>query len=115
MDSEPVPAGLIETVDKQAGQHIYRARDAFGRGSTTVSLELPQVCSTCIEQAGDLIGLGDLTPLQAENDELRAELARVQAERDQAIAEREDADAAVRALRAFDRIRADKSRPRQAA
>ena len=64
-DSEPVPAGLIETVDKQAGQHVYTARDAFGRGSNTVSLELPQVCSECMTQAAALLGLEDVTPLQA--------------------------------------------------
>ena len=104
VDSEPVPAGLIETVDKRLGRHIYTARDAFGRGSHTATLELPQVCSECLTQGAALLGLEDITPLRAELDEARAELARVQAERDHAVTEREDADQAVRALRAFERI-----------
>ena len=104
VDSEPVPAGLIETVDKRPGRHVYTARDAFGRGATTVALELPQVCGECLTQGAALLGLEDITPLQAGADELRAELARVTAERDQAVSEREDADQAVRALRAFERI-----------
>jgi len=104
VDSEPVPAGLIESVDKQAGRHVYRARDAFGRGSTTVSLELPQVCSGCITQAAELVGFEDGTPLRAEADELRAELERVTAERDQAIAEQAEAEAALKGLQVVERL-----------
>ena len=115
VDSEPVPAGLIESVDKREGIHVYQARDAFGRGSRTVSLELPQVCGECLAQGAALIGFGDLTPVQAELDEARAELACVHAERDQAIAEREDSDNAVRALRAFERLGGGKASRAKAA
>jgi hypothetical protein len=103
-DDEMVPARLVETVDDQPGVRAYRSRDAFGRGSSTIAVVKPMACGDCITTAAGLIGLEDVTPLRAEADELRAEFQRVQADLAQATAEKTEAEDALRATAAMQRL-----------
>src|SRR4051812_21541859 len=56
---DEIPAGLIETMSDGAGRRAYVSKDSFGRGSRTVVIEKPMVCSECLKRAAELVGFGD--------------------------------------------------------
>jgi hypothetical protein len=70
--AEDVPAGAIETVENRPGVVAHKARDAYGRGTTTIEVSKRMVCSQCLQQGAELVGYGDLRPLRAELEEKHA-------------------------------------------
>jgi hypothetical protein len=65
---EAIPAGCIETVDRQPGGDVYRARtvqDGYARNHSTVIISHPMMCSGCILRAAKILGFDDTLPLLA--------------------------------------------------
>jgi hypothetical protein len=89
-------AGPIETIDSDDVTRAYTRRDGISGTTQTIVVDHPQVCWECIERMGELIGIADTLPLRAENEELRAELDRVQEAHDATRARAEQAEEVAR-------------------
>src|SRR3954465_13388921 len=88
---DEIPGGLIETMADGPARRTHQARDGLGGGAATVVIEKPMACSLCIRRAAELIGFGDLLPLQAQLEGLEAETATLR-ERLEALTRAEEAE-----------------------
>jgi hypothetical protein len=109
-DDEVVPAGLTMTVDNQPARRVTVAKDGFGRGTFAVTQEHVTVCAECVQRVAELVGFGDTLPLQAEAEQLRAELAATRERLQEALDRAEEADEALKATAAISRL-LDASKP----
>jgi hypothetical protein len=104
--SEDTIPGTVEAIDNsQPGVRASRVRDGTGSGEGKMIIErMPMMCSDCIGQAADRIGLGDRAPLLAEIDELRQERDGVAAALEESELHRQEAEAALRGTAVYERM-----------
>ena len=111
-DEEVVPAGLIMSVDNQPARRIYSAKDGYGRGVGTVVQEHETECADCIKRVAQLIGYGD-TIARAQLEERDGELTATRGRLQEALERAEQADEALKATAAFQRLLHGSEAPRK--